>query len=36
MIVEAIQAGALDFILKPFDGEMVISTISRFLPLPKH
>jgi two-component system chemotaxis response regulator CheY len=35
MVVEAIQAGALDFILKPFDGEMVISTISKFLPLPK-
>lgn len=34
MVVEAIQAGALDFILKPFDSEMVISTISRFLPLP--
>lgn len=32
MIVEAIQAGALDFILKPFDSEMVISTISKFLP----
>jgi two-component system chemotaxis response regulator CheY len=36
MIVEAIKAGALDFILKPFDSEMVISTISRFLPLPDH
>ena len=35
MIVEAIQAGALDFILKPFDSEMVISTISKFLPPPE-
>ncbi|MBN2028046.1 MAG: response regulator [Actinobacteria bacterium] len=35
MVVEAIQAGALDFILKPFDNEMVISTISKFLPPPE-
>lgn len=31
MVMEAIQAGALDFIVKPFDNERVIQSINKVL-----
>lgn len=32
MVVEAIKAGAMDFIVKPFAGDRLLAAISRVLP----
>ena len=32
MVVEAIKAGAMDFIVKPFQGDRLLAAISRVLP----
>jgi len=32
MVVEAIKAGAMDFIVKPFQGDRLLAAIARVLP----